>query len=955
MRLRLRHIHIPDLPPVYAPRLLPFKVRDFIQDQIVKLRSLRNTDVTRNLFTPDKTPEVAFRPFAKPVPPFLEWLQEAGPPPTVLSFTRRPTYIIPKHQLSGAESWQSKYFMQSLKAQVSVKFPEPPGWSPLPWRPSSAQQNANTESKLDPLKHVWSEAGQLIMPCAEAMYQGPGQVQLWPIMDLNDEVQRGSKRFRTKYEYERLLEDTTIEVLMREYGIEGFSIPSSPGVWVQSRIPPPELEEEEQLARSEAPSMRNKHENVRRIATIHASITNDITQWGVSIHVGQPDHLMDYSSAEPNPWMPLRQHKITTSIAAELAHIGVSPRHDVRRKPTTEVGTLKKTPYLQTYFNKDAPHAGSLFESLPYSLVKLQSGRRESAPMGMDNRDLSTAWAYEFARQLGMRNGFVDHYGVVDQPEEMSTKLPARSPRPGFRARSLADEEKLTWPYVQVEVPSVRLDKDASASPEIIAESLHQEASDGNKPNIHKGWALSWPLWYETLTTSLDQSISGRGMDTRLRTHDWDKRTAAQQMRRKESLKQVKELEQQWRGEPRQLIRRPLTDRLVQELANKTLEIERVLEDGPIRGTDSEKLLDNTKQLRRMLNSRFATRSQNTAETRPPLDSNAFADLLADYNSERGLPAQAAQFDNAGDTPKVAPRSVYGVPGTESKVSKARASKAGVVNSRSARPLDTAKEKPAPDPSVFAGLLANYNTEVEGLQAQAAHVADAEDTPKRVPSGVSNIPGTESKVPKARASKAAVVNSRSARPSQDTAKAKPAPDPSVFANLLANYNAEVEGLQAQVAQHANAGDASRRAPSGISDMSGTEPEVSRAEAYRAEASKSQDTPNPASTRTFDIFGNERGVPKAEDSFDQAFSGSFDIFGAEINGAKAEGSKARPPGPSRGRYVKFTETGFERFRKWRRKEGIEKAEQRRTLEPDALSARPATPGGKRTFLPRTKQL
>lgn len=615
MRLRLRHIHIPDLPPLYAPRFLAPRIRDFVQNQIKRMRSVsEGADALQSSDALGASPEDASRPFARPQSSFDIWVKRASPPPTVLSFTRRPTYVLPKHLHANAEPWQTSFLTNALKSRMLVKFPEPPGWSPLSWMPFWDHEKPKTEWKLDPLQHEWPGGGVSIMPCAEPMYLGPGQVSMWPIIDLQDEVQRGTRKFHTKYEYERILEDTTIQVLKREYGIEAFAIPGTPGVWVESKIPPPELDMG-QADQGESHLASKRRENVRRIATVHASITDDITHWGVSIHVGQPDPIVDSWTSFTNPWTPIRQHKNTTSIAAELANIGSTPKAESRTRQL-ELWTKRKSQYLQTYFNKESPFAGTLYHSMPYTLVKVQGGRREPAPLGMDNRDLSTAWTYEFARQLGMHDGFVDHYGVVDHSEDSSTNLPTKTPRPGFMSRPLLDEHWLTNPYEQVDVPSVQLGENALVSPEILKDTLDMETKDGRiNPKDNDGWMLSWPLWHDTLKRKLDQSIAGGPWDTRVRTREWEKVQAARQMRRKAAVKEAEGLEQKWGAETRQLVRRPLTDHIVQELAKKTQEMQQILQEVPVAVRESHKLRKSTAQMRSLLRSRFPSRVLDQVET----------------------------------------------------------------------------------------------------------------------------------------------------------------------------------------------------------------------------------------------------------------------------------------------------------------------------------------------------
>lgn len=609
MRRRVRHIHIPDLPPTYAPRSLAPNIRDHISNHITRQRALEEES------PPRVEPQYGFAKItSKPQTSFTSWLKRAGPPPTVLSFTRRPTYILPKHQVAKQESWQVEYLTKALKSKMNIHFPEPPGWSSAPWRPSWEQKLPESEWKHNPLNHQWPDVGVLIMPCAEAMFLGPGQLSIWPIMDLKDEIQRGRAKLTTKYQYERILEDTTIELLKREFGIQAFAIPGSSGVWVESRIPPPEVNVE----RSEGAEATNaleslsgslRRRNVRRIATIHASVTNDITQWGVSIHVGQPDPGVDAWARSTNPWTPLRQHHTTTSIAAELSYTN------------STASPLGPSRYLLTYFNQNKMPLRAGQGYIPYSRIKAESGRRNPAPLGMDNRDISTAWTYQFARQLGMSDGHVDHYSMVDANDIDATHLPTKHTGAGFRFRGVFSEDVMNSSYRQVEVPSIQVGRNETLAPGIVESSMRLEHHDRRiDSTTHEGWLLSWPLWESTLLRKLDDAICGGPCDTRLRAYELQKQVSSRLQRRRTELKEKEDVEQGWRREMPQLIRRPLSDSVIRELADRSREMEAILKTVRM-GNKSQKLLDSTIQMRRLLVSRFAgALSGHAGAPEPELD-----------------------------------------------------------------------------------------------------------------------------------------------------------------------------------------------------------------------------------------------------------------------------------------------------------------------------------------------
>ncbi|KAK7703379.1 hypothetical protein SLS64_009048 [Diaporthe eres] len=616
MRRRLRHIHIPDLPPKYAPRGLAPSIRDHIESQITQQRLLQEEP-------PQHEAKYGFAKVTSNVPTsFTSWLKRAGPPPTVLSFTRRPTYILPKHQVERQEPWQVEYLTKSLKSRMNVHFPEPPGWSSLPWRPFWEQGMVESGWKHDPLNHQWSDVGVLIMPCAEAMFLGPGQVSIWPIIDLKDDIQRGPVKIKTKYEFERILEDTTIEFLKREFGIQAFAIPGSTGVWVESRVPPPEFDQERSegddiVSRLESLDFANRRANVRRIATVHTSFTDDITQWGVSIHVGQPDPTLESWTNSTNPWTPLRQHNTTTSIAAELSYM---------KSSASPLGPSK---YLFTHFNQNAMPARAGQGAMPYSLIKADSGRRSPAPLGMDNRDISTAWTYEFARQLGMKDGHVDHYSMVEADDRDATDLPTKTSGAGFRFKGVFSEDVMNSTYRQVDVPHILVGRYEKVHSGIVEESMRIEHKDERIDSAtHDGWLLSWPLWRTTVIRKLDEAICGGPSDTRRKVYEMQKQVSSRLQRRRNELKQVKEVEEAWRADMPHIIRRPLTDEIIRELADRSREMETILKTVRM-GTNSAKLLDSTIQIRRLLERRFAGAFSRDAGTTKSEQSDPFSSLEA--------------------------------------------------------------------------------------------------------------------------------------------------------------------------------------------------------------------------------------------------------------------------------------------------------------------------------------
>lgn len=497
-----------------------------------------------------------------------------------------------------------EYMTSLLKGRLQVQFPKPPGWSSLPWERANRRENP---SRIDPMVYSWDSPGVTIMPCAEPMYFGPGQVSIWPILDLQDHVQRGKKSM-TKFEFERLLENTTVQVLQREYGIDAYTIPSSPGVWVESHVPPREVSEFDRETMEPTEYSYTKSQNTRRIATVHADVVNDVTRFGVSIHVGQPVSTADYEPSQKNPWSALKQQDRITSIAAELSYKGSSTQLGSAGHGVAE-SQRRRSNYLLTSFDEKTPPNGHGLKTLPYSLIRAEDGSLIQMPMGMDNRDLSTAWTFEFARQLGMHDGFIEHFGMVDFGAKLTTNLPSRERNIGFQSRLVATETTIERPYTQVEVPAISLTKDVGIPRPIIELTKVLEAKDGKFDPIHPEktrFLLSWPLYLNRLTSLLEKSINGEEWDTRLKHYLWQQEKAARIKRRREMLVAAENLEKGWRNGPRaQLIRRPLTDPIIDNLSKLNLDIQQQLKLLKSHDALKGKLMEQTVRIESLLRSRY--------------------------------------------------------------------------------------------------------------------------------------------------------------------------------------------------------------------------------------------------------------------------------------------------------------------------------------------------------------
>ncbi|KAK0737443.1 hypothetical protein B0T21DRAFT_410896 [Apiosordaria backusii] len=208
--LRLQHLHLPSLPPSHFP---PYSLASKLQT-LLRRQHLNFKD----------------SPPSSNQPP---------PPPALITFTPLPIYTLGRRQSS-----------------------------PL------------SPAELTRLSHPLSYAGTTL-PVGTAhsprggltTYHGPGQVVLWPVLDIHS---KHHKQFTVRC-YSRLLESTTISTLEKMFSIKAF-ITADPGVWTNVG------EEEEE----------------RKIAALGVHLRRHVSGLGTAINVDMPP--TEVTDERINPW-----------------------------------------------------------------------------------------------------------------------------------------------------------------------------------------------------------------------------------------------------------------------------------------------------------------------------------------------------------------------------------------------------------------------------------------------------------------------------------------------------------------------------------------------------------------------------------------------------------------------------------------------------------------------------
>jgi lipoyl(octanoyl) transferase len=235
---------------IHLPPLTPYTLASSLQD------SLRRTLL-----------------FAKDLPSL------PAPPPYLISFTPPPTYTLGRRQTTPLSQSDVSRLTAPLTTPLGTFTPD----------------------------LLASPRGGL------TTYHGPGQVVLWPVVDIHSQ----SYRQFTVRSYACLLEKTTISVLRDLFGLEGFTT-SDPGVWVRSS------------SSSSSSSADGKEGVERKVAAMGVHLRRHVTSLGTAVNMDFPWADKDEGT---NPWARFvpcgLEGKEATSVAREVEGKATPPSADV--------------------------------------------------------------------------------------------------------------------------------------------------------------------------------------------------------------------------------------------------------------------------------------------------------------------------------------------------------------------------------------------------------------------------------------------------------------------------------------------------------------------------------------------------------------------------------------------------------------------------------------------------
>ncbi|KAI0403874.1 hypothetical protein F4802DRAFT_273229 [Xylaria palmicola] len=209
----------------------------------------------------------------------------APPPPSLLTFTPTPTYTLGRRQ--------TEPLPESEAARLRAPLFLPPSGESEKWPALDAHSRREAAFFNPAVTHA--PRGGL------TTYHGPGQLVIWPVIDLHSPLHA----HLSVRDYACLLEKTTIAALEKEWGLVGFTT-DNPGVWVRSGA-----------SRNEERGGKPGGDE-RKIAALGVHLRRHVTGLGVAINYSTPVT----GPEETNPWGRIVACGLgdrgVTSVCAEL-------------------------------------------------------------------------------------------------------------------------------------------------------------------------------------------------------------------------------------------------------------------------------------------------------------------------------------------------------------------------------------------------------------------------------------------------------------------------------------------------------------------------------------------------------------------------------------------------------------------------------------------------------------
>ncbi|KAL2150218.1 hypothetical protein VTH82DRAFT_7894 [Thermothelomyces myriococcoides] len=253
--LRLRHLHLPSIHPDYIPYSLASRVQEFLRRQHLDFKDGSST---------------------------------REPPPTLISFTPSPIYTLGRRQTTPLAP------SEAARLTAPLHIPSPFSSSSDAGGGGGGDSGGGSVSIRPRLVH--SLRGGL------TTYHGPGQIVLWPVLDLRSPHHRN---YTVKC-YARLLETTTIATLHALFGIRAFTT-DDPGVWV-TRSPSSPGEDDQDHPASAATTTGAS--TLAKIAALGVHLRRHVTALGTAINVAMPELHPEMTTTKEvgsagestNPW-----------------------------------------------------------------------------------------------------------------------------------------------------------------------------------------------------------------------------------------------------------------------------------------------------------------------------------------------------------------------------------------------------------------------------------------------------------------------------------------------------------------------------------------------------------------------------------------------------------------------------------------------------------------------------